>query len=332
MITPAALAALSAATFLSGVGLVGVGLIGTRRPPGPPPRSLARLRGLAGVGLAPRARRRRRFLAGAAVAATVVGWLVTGWPVGGAIAGLAAIGVPWLVAAGAAEKEMVARLEAVEVWTRRLADLVRTGHGLVSAIVTSARTSPAAIADPVADLAAALRAGTDPQVALDVFADVLADAKADEVIAALKLHAGDRGQRLADVLTSVAASAADEVVMRRGVAAKRAEPRFVTRFMTALIAVVLVVVFTNTTYARPYASVVGQLVLAAATLLLVGMLAWIRHLTQPARQPRYLASRTLTTPDTITMPDTGITPATITTAGRRARTPAASLSWTGGRR
>ena len=59
---------------------------------------------------------------------------------------------------------------------------------------------------------------------------------------------------------------------------------------------------------------------------------WIRHLTQPARQPRYLASRTLTTPDTITMPDTGITPATITTAGRRARTPAASLSWTGGRR
>ena len=31
--------------------------------------------------------------------------------------------------------------------------------------------------------------------------------------------------------------------MRRGVAAKRAEPRFVTRFMTGLIAVVLIVIF-----------------------------------------------------------------------------------------
>jgi Flp pilus assembly protein TadB len=222
----------------------------------------------------------------------VAGWLVTGWPVGGLIAGLAAVGVPWLIAAGAAEKQMIGRLEAIEAWTRRLADLVRTGHGLVSAIVTSARTAPAAITEPVADLAAGLRAGVDPQIALDAFADTLADAKADEVIAALKLHAGDRGQRLSDVLTSVAASAADEVVMRRGVASKRAEPRFVTRFMTGLIAVVLVVVFTNTAYAKPYGTLVGQLVLLAATLLLVGMLVWIHALTQPARIPRFLAGGT----------------------------------------
>src|SRR5262249_30343897 len=99
---------------------------------------------------------------------------------------------------------------------------------------------------------------------------------------------GDRGQRLSDVLTSVAASAASEVVMRRGVAAKRAEPRFVTRFMTALIAIVLIVVFANAAYAKPYGQVVGQLVLFAATLLLVGMLAWIRRLTQPPRRRRFL--------------------------------------------
>jgi Flp pilus assembly protein TadB len=288
VITPAALAAVATACLTAGLLLVVVGLVGTRRPPSPPSPSLVKMLGLLGVGLPPRARRRRRLLAGAAVAATTVGWLVTGWPVGGLIAGLAAVGVPWLVTAGAAEREMIARLEAVEVWTRRLADLVRTGHGLVSAIVTSARTTPAAISPQVADLAAGLRAGADPQVALDRFADALADAKADEVIAALKLHAGDRGQRLSDILTSVAASAGDEVVMRRGVAAKRAEPRFVTRFMTGLIAVVLVVVFTNTTYAKPYSGWVGQLVLLAATLLLIGMLAWIRALTQPTRQPRFL--------------------------------------------
>ena len=124
---------------------------------------------------------------------------------------------------------MIARLEAVETWTRRLKDLVRTGHGLISAIVTSARTAPAAIAPEVSALAAELQAGSDPRQALQRFADELDDFKADEVVAALQLHAGDRGQRLSDVLTSVATSAAHEVVMRRGVAAKRAEPRFVTR-------------------------------------------------------------------------------------------------------
>ena len=314
MITPAALAALAAACLTGGLLLVGVGLVGTRRPPGPPASGAVTLLALVGVGLPPRARRRRRLLAGAAVVATAVGWLATGWPVGGLIAGLAAVGVPWLVTAGAAEREMIARLEAVEVWTRRLADLVRTGHGLISAIVTSARTTPAAIGVPVADLAAELRAGADPQTALDAFADALADAKADEVIAALKLHAGDRGQRLSDVLTSVAASASAEVVMRRGVAAKRAEPRFVTRFMTGMIAVVLVVVFTNTTYAKPYGSVVGQLVLFAATLLLVGMLAWIRALSQPAKVARFLKTTTLVR------------------TGQPARTSSAVLSLTGGRR
>jgi Flp pilus assembly protein TadB len=314
VITPAALAALAAACLTGGLLLVGVGLAGTRRPPGPPASGAVTLLALVGAGLPPRARRRRRLLAGAAVAATVVGWLVTGWPVGGLIAGLAALGMPWLVTAGAAEREMIARLEAVEVWTRRLADLVRTGHGLISAIVTSARTTPTAIAGPVADLAAGLRAGVDPQTALDAFADTLADAKADEVIAALKLHAGDRGQRLSDVLTSVAASASAEVVMRRGVAAKRAEPRFVTRFMTGMIAVVLVVVLTNTTYARPYGTLVGQLVLFAATLLLVGMLAWIRHLSQPARVARFLKTGSAAGTD------------------QPARAASAVLSLTGGRR
>jgi preprotein translocase subunit SecD len=108
------------------------------------------------------------------------------------------------------------------------------------------------------------------------------------VIAALKLHAGDRGQRLSDVLDSVAGAAAKEVVMRRGVAAKRAEPRFVTRFMTALIALVLIVVFSNGAYSQPYGDVVGQLALFAATLLLVGMLVWIRRLTQPPKRRRFL--------------------------------------------
>lgn len=286
---PAALAAAAAAALAAGLLLIITGLVGTRRPAGPPTQSTSRLAALVGIGLSTRQRRTRQATLALAAAAIGGAWLLTGWPVGGLLAGLVVLGLPWLLTVGSAERHMINRLEAVETWTRRLKDLVRTGHGLISGIVTSARTAPAPIAEEVGELAADLQAGADPQHALDRFADQLADFKADEVIAALKLHAGDRGQRLSDVLTSVAGSAAKEVVMRRGVAAKRAEPRFVTRFMTGLIAIVLVVVFANNAYARPYGQVVGQLVLFAATLMLVGLLAWIRRLTLPPRRRRFLA-------------------------------------------
>ncbi|GLI00890.1 type II secretion system F family protein [Phytohabitans aurantiacus] len=288
--SPAAIAALAAAALAAGVLLIVTGLVGTRRPAAPPAATPSRLAAIVGIGVSSRQRRSRQALIALAVAATAGVWLLTGWPVGGLIAGLAVLGMPWLFTVGSAERQMIDRLEAVETWTRRLKDLVRTGHGLISAIVTSARTAPPGIVDEVAELAAELQTGTDPQRALDRFADQLADFKADEVIAALKLHAGDRGQRLSDVLDSVAGAAAKEVVMRRGVAAKRAEPRFVTRFMTALIAIVLIVMFSNGAYAQPYGDVVGQLVLFAATLLLVGMLVWIRRLTQPPQRRRFLGS------------------------------------------
>jgi Flp pilus assembly protein TadB len=293
---PAALAALAGATLAAGLLLIVTGLVGTRRPAGPPAPNTTRLAALVGVGLPTRRRRARRAILALAASATAVAWLLTGWPMGGLIAGLAVVGGPWLLTVGAAERRMIGRLEAVENWTRRLRDLVKTGHGLISGIVTSARTAPTPIAEEVGELAAQLQAGADPGRALQRFADELADFTTDEVIGALKLHVHDRGQRLSDVLTAVAQAAAREVVMRRGVAAKRAEPRFVTRFMTGLIAVVLILIFANGAYSRPYGQVLGQLVLLAATLLLVGLLVWIRRLTQPPQRRRFLMPTTAPDP------------------------------------
>jgi Flp pilus assembly protein TadB len=288
-VTPAALAAVAAAALAAGLLLIITGAVGTRRPAAPPPRTTSRLANLTGRGLSARQRRTRRTILVVAGAATVVGWLLTGWPVGGLIAGLSVVGAPWLLTVGSAERHMIVRLEAVETWTRRLSVLVGTGHGLISGIVSSARTAPPPIAAEVSELAAELQAGADPRLALHRFADELADFTTDEVIGALKIHLDDRGQRLTDVLTALAQAAAREVVMRRGVAAKRAEPRFVTRFMTVLIAIVMVIVFANSAYVEPYGHVLGQLVLFAAILMLVGLLVWIRRLTLPPRPRRFLA-------------------------------------------
>ena len=55
-------------------------------------------------------RQRALWVAAAVVAAGV--WLASGWPVGGVLAGLAVIGVPWLLAQFSGGNAAVERLEA----------------------------------------------------------------------------------------------------------------------------------------------------------------------------------------------------------------------------
>ena len=54
-------------------------------------------------------------------------------------------------------------LEGLEQWTRRLADMLTASRGLEDAIEASARSAPAAIAEPVAALAAGCRRGPAPR-------------------------------------------------------------------------------------------------------------------------------------------------------------------------
>src|SRR3712207_4728148 len=57
-----------------------------------------------------RAARKHRVLWAAAAAATCGVWLSSGWPVGGILAGLAVVGVPWLLGQFSAGSVEVQRL------------------------------------------------------------------------------------------------------------------------------------------------------------------------------------------------------------------------------
>jgi Flp pilus assembly protein TadB len=233
-------------------------------------------------------RRGRRALVIAAAAATVVVWLWTGWPVAGLIAGTMVVGTPWLFTVGRDAKAAIARLDAIAGWVRRLRDTVSVGIGLQQAIVTSQRFAPEIVSLEIGTLAARLQAGWAMRDALRELAEDLDDAAGDQVVSALLLHAEDRGERLAEVLTAIADTAAGEVSMRQVVEAQRAEPRLVTRVMTVLVVVVVVVGALNTEYVRPYSTPVGQLVLAGLASMFVLLLFWIRQLTRPVRIPRFL--------------------------------------------
>lgn len=283
-------------TILAG-GLVWLAFAFTRpttRPAAPPAGPVARLAARVWNGGKRNAadRRRYRTLAAATLGVGVVVWLVSGLPVLGLVAASAVPGVPWLLAAGTAERRAIARVEAIADWTRRLRDVASVGTGLQSAIITSAEIAPAPIAGPVRAMAARLQAGAHGPHVLRRFADDIADPACDQVVATLLLHMADRGERLGTVLSAIARDTAKEVAMRKEADAERASARFSIRFMAGFAIVVVVAATVAGDYMRPYSSGVGQVVMATFAAAFVATLYWVRALTRPSPGPRMLRPAT----------------------------------------
>lgn len=274
----------------SGLVLTIVWIAGTTKP-APPPSPFGRwaVQMWRGDRLSPAKRRMRwLLLLGGAVAGAAT-WFVTRWPVGVVIAALAVPGVPWLFSAASAEKRAVARLTALEAWTRRVADYVRNGLGLQAAIIASTRTTTTPlIEDEVRRLAVRLQAGADPVEALQAFADDLDDYSSDEVIAPLILQLADAGEGLHHALTDIAHALSEEVTSRATVDSERATARFTIRFLTAGTGIIAVIGALNAGTAKVYGTFVGQVVLAVLALLYVVLMLWIRSLSLPEKRPRLL--------------------------------------------
>lgn len=215
-------------------------------------------------------------------------WLLTSWPIAGLIVATTVLGLPVLLSTSRVAARGIARIEAVEEWTRRLSDILVVGVGLEQAISTSLRSVPEAIRTEVTALAARLGARWPTETALRAFAEDLGDATGDLVVASLILGHRRRGPGLARALTAVADSVAEEVAMRRRVEAERAKPRATARAVTLITLGVVALGALNRTYLVPYGTPLGQLVLLGVTGMFVGSLAWMRALTLSAPQPRLL--------------------------------------------
>lgn len=285
------LAVIAGAACVGGLVLTVVALIGTSKPPGPPSRTgRLLLRTWQGSGTNRQEQQRHQALLLAAVLAGAVAFLITGLPVVGVLVAVAVPGAPWLFSVGKAERRAIARIEAVGEWTRRLKDVSGTGQGLQQAIIGTVATAPEEINPEVRDLAARLQAGWLGRTALLAFADEIGDPVCDQVVAALILHLTDRGERLGDVLGSIANAAAAEVATRREVEAKRTQPRFAVRFLTVMTLLILGYGLLNPDYMAPYGTPTGQLVMVTLGGLFVALLAWVRQMSTPPRPTRVLAS------------------------------------------
>jgi Flp pilus assembly protein TadB len=268
-------------------GLIALGILGIvigLRPAAVPPRQSTRARRRRG----PTRRIRLLLLAGGALG--LVGWLITGWILALVIAPIAVIGLPILLSAPPAATQ-IARLEAMEEWTRSLSGVLTVGIGLEQALVATLRSTPAPIADEVQRLVTRLRARWDTEKALRAFADELDDATGDLIAANLILGARRRGAGLASVLEGLAESVGADVRARRQVEADRAKPRATARWVTVISASVLVVLALSGTYVEPYRTPVGQVLLVLLLSAYVATLIWMRRMAAGKPLPRFLATR-----------------------------------------
>jgi tight adherence protein B len=274
------LGGLTGGLLVLGIVLIVVGL---RRAPRRPGALRIPRRWLAG-------RQARR--AGAAVGLTAAVWVVTGWPVAGVAAGLAAARP--FPTGRAARARQVERLEALAAWTRRLADVLSSGAGgLERALAVTAQACPPAIAGEVRALAGRLPV-EGAEGALRAFADDLSDvgsAAADLVAAALILRVRRGGRGLRPVLDALSSDLGDLVRAQREVEADRAKPRSNIR---ALIAITLIVLTATVVFARdylaPFGSPPGQVALAGI-LAVFGLGLWLAtRIGRPERPTRFLVS------------------------------------------
>ena len=231
--------------------------------------------------------RTTRLLLLGGIAGGVVAWLVTGWVLAIVAVPVAAVGLPMLLSSGSAASR-IARLEAMEEWTRSLSGVLTVGVGLEQALVATLRSTPAAVTPEVTRLVARLRARWGTEDALRAFADELDDSTGDLIAANLILGARRRGAGLASVLEGLAESVAADVRARRQVEADRAKPRATARWVTLISAGVLVILAVSGTYVAPYRSPLGQVILVGLLSAYVATLIWMKRMAMGRNLPRFL--------------------------------------------
>ena len=224
-----------------------------------------------------------------AVGAGLLVLLLSRWVVLAGAAGLLVFFAPVLFGGARSERVAIARLEGLAAWTESLRDTIAGAVGLEQAIPATAAAAAPAIRDELVALSDRLRVRTSLPVALQHFADDLDDSSADLIVAALMLNSQLRGPGLRGVLTSLAASARDELEMRRRVNAGRASTRRSVQIVMGItVSFVLGLTLFNRDYVEPYSGAVGQVVLLLILGCFAAGFAWMRRLAAFEVPERFL--------------------------------------------
>lgn len=277
------------ALLVAGVLLLVAGL--PRRPPGPAAlrerrsvperwaRATRRPPGRAGR------RRDRLLLLGALLGG--VAFAVTGIPLTLPLVPVAVVGLPWLLA-DPVNRELEL-LRGLDRWVRTMTATLQTGQSVPDALRSSVRQAPELLVEELRLVAARLNDRWTVREALLAMADSLDSPDADAVLAAMVLAAERGGTGVATTLRELSESTQDRLRSMREVEVERAKPRIVVRQVTVITVVVLAVALVVVRdFFAPYATPIGQALLAALLAAYAASLVWMRRLTTPRPRDRIL--------------------------------------------
>lgn len=276
--------------FVCGLLLVGGGMYAwggaqptpvddTPKPPGMAVRLLRFLR--------VRFTRRERLLGVVSMVAGLVVAVFTGWVFAAVAFPLLVVGLPKLLSTRA-DKARVKRLEALEQWTRSLAGVLGTGQGLRETLTKSLPSAPEPIHPEISRMVARLNAGRDIEQTLRQLADELDDAVGDSIVASLILGSRATGSGLQKVLDGLADLVAADVHSRRQVEAERQGSRTQAKWLTILVPSAFTGFMLLTSLGESYSTPFGQIVLGLLAAGFLGCVWWIRLITAPTHDPRWM--------------------------------------------
>jgi len=270
--------------IVGGLVLVIAGFNNTPRAASTSPSGSRRSPLNGGIGAAIRRRWWQLLLA---VVAGLIAASYTGWPLLTVLVPVIAYALPVLLAAP--PNRDLALLEALDRWVRTLSSLLPTGRSITDAIRLSGRQAPVLLAPLLRLLTARLDDRWTIQQALRALADDLDSPDADAVLAALSLAAQRGGTGAAATLAALADNIQERLRALREIETERAKPRIVVRQVTGVTLVVLALAFLfGGQFFAPYASGVGQLLLALLVAAYLGSLLFLRRMTTPRPRQRIL--------------------------------------------
>jgi Flp pilus assembly protein TadB len=195
--------------------------------------------------------------------------LLTHWPVAGIAGGLLGAWVPRLVAGSRQEADRVRKTEALAEIAARVRDLIRAGVGIQDALAQAASYAPDCVSGDMHRLVGEARvsglesAGASFAKRLGPDAQMLSSA----------LTLGERlgARNTSEVLDALAESMAARAATLREARAHQTRARLSARIVAATpILLVVAIRLTNPSYLAPFGTAAGQLVLAAALVLIAG--------------------------------------------------------------
>ena len=216
--------------------------------------------------------------------------LTTGWVVAIVLLPVMGLGMPYLIGKTEGSAD-IAKMEAMEEWTRSLAGILTAGAGLEQALAATLRSTPAPLKTEVTRLVTRLKARWTTSAAIRSFADDLNDPTGDIIAANLLLGTQRRGDGLGTILEGLAESVALDIRARRQVEADAAKPRATARWVTIITVVVLFGLFLTGDYVAPYKSGVGQFILLGLLGAYAGVLVWMKRIALGPPTLRFLGEQ-----------------------------------------